>query len=71
MLGDLSYLPAFLGGLFDDYYRVRCFIVNSLDLILDDYNSDFLRNLIESKLESEKSLAVKEDIINKLSELFR
>lgn len=71
-IGMHEYLPLFLNGLFDSFYRVRCATANLVIDIVDEKNLSFMRNFFELLLKEEKTEAAKSSIknaINDLSEL--
>lgn len=61
-LGKFWYLALFLNNLFHEYYRIRCATVNLCSSIINEYNKDFIKNLLLCVLQNEKSEAVKSSI---------
>lgn len=68
-VGRHEYLTAFLNGLLDSFYRIRCATANLLIDLVDEHNIDFVINFLKLLYKKEKTEAAKSSIKNAINEL--
>lgn len=61
-LGQRERFPAFLDGLFHDFYRIRCATANLLPDLVAEGDRPFTINLLKSALQRERTIAARSSI---------
>lgn len=67
--GRNEYIPLFLNGLFDEFYRIRCATANLLIDLVDETNLEFMLNFLKLVLKKETTIAAKSSIKNTIDDL--